>query len=387
MLISLLRSVSDFDSTVWTQELRLQSPEEAEQLQWIVGGYFESREFDNNGTGSFFGDDAAAVFGPTTIPGSRNITTADSLNTTWAAFGQVSYRPINPLSLTVGLRYENTDSELSSLDQVLRIPGFPDTSLAMFEDVEENSDALLPRFAVDYRLSPEATLYGSVSRGYRPGGVNVFADSAGALRFDAERSWNYEVGVKTTWLDDRLGVNLSFFHNPVDNYQVATFDPITLLTTSVRNADASITGLEFDVRATPLEGLDLIAGLGFVDTEFTSFTDPATGTNFDGNSLPYAPELTYNVAAQYRASFGLFARLELQGVGKTFFDEANTLEQDSYAVVNARLGYEFDRYGAYLFANNLFDTRYIVQAFDIGGARAGAFGAPVTYGVQFRSNF
>ncbi|MCG8362470.1 MAG: TonB-dependent receptor plug domain-containing protein, partial [Pseudanabaenales cyanobacterium] len=61
-----LRSESDFDSTVWTQELRLQSPEEAEQLQWIVGGYFESREFDNNGTGSFFGDDAAAVFGPTT---------------------------------------------------------------------------------------------------------------------------------------------------------------------------------------------------------------------------------------------------------------------------------------------------------------------------------
>ena len=83
----------------------------------------------------------------------------------------------------------------------------------------------------------------------------------------------------------------------------------------------------------------------------------------------------------------MFARLELQGVGQTFFDEANTVEQDSYALVNARLGYEFDRYGVYLFANNLFDTRYIVQGFDIGGTRAGAFGAPATYGVQFRSSF
>ncbi|MFG6095161.1 TonB-dependent receptor [Leptothoe sp. ISB3NOV94-8A] len=383
-----LRSTSKLDSTVWTQELRLQSPEAAEQLQWIVGGYFESREFDNNGFKSIFGDDAAAVLGPMTIPGSSSINTADSRDTTWATFGQVSYRPIDPLSLTVGLRYENTDSELSRFDQVFRVPGFPDTSLATFEDVDQSSDALLPRFAIDYRLSPEATLYGSISRGYRPAGVNVFADgSEASLVFDAERSWNFEVGAKTTWFDDRLGVNLSLFHNPVDNYQVATFNPITLFTDSVNNADVSITGLEFDIRATPLEGLDLLAGLGLVDAEFTNFTDANTGVDFDGNSLPYAPELTYNVAAQYRAPFGLFGRLELQGVGKTFFDEANTLKQDAYALINARLGYEFDQYGVYLFANNLFDTRYIIQGFDIGGQRAGSFGAPATYGVQFKSNF
>ncbi|MGD1949665.1 MAG: TonB-dependent receptor domain-containing protein [Leptolyngbyaceae cyanobacterium] len=325
-----LLSESAFDSTVWPQELRLQSPEEAEQLQWIVGGYFESREFDNNGVASIFGDEAADAFGPTIIPRSSTITTADSLNTTWAAFGQVSYRPIDPLSLTVGLRYENTDSKLSNFEQVFRIPGFPDTSLLAVDDVEQNSDALLPRFAIDYRLSPEATVYGSISRGYRPGGVNVLADNEASFRFEAERSWNYEVGVKTTWLDDRLGVNLSLFHNPVDNYQVATFDPVTFFTDSVRNADVSITGLELDVRATPLEGLDFIAGLGLVDAEFTSFTDLTTGANFDGNSLPYAPEFTYNLAAQYRASFGLFARLGLQGVGQTFFDGANTVEQDSY---------------------------------------------------------
>ncbi|MEM7793985.1 MAG: TonB-dependent receptor [Cyanobacteria bacterium P01_C01_bin.118] len=380
-------AASAFDSTVWTQELRLQSPEDADQLQWIVGGYFESREFDNNGFESVFSNDAAAIFGPTAIAGSSIILTADSLDTTWAAFGQVSYRPIDPLSLTVGLRYENTDSELSRIEQVFRLPGFPDTTLFAFNDVEQSSDALLPRFAVDYRLSPEATIYGTIARGYRPEGVNISADNAASLRFGAERSWNFEVGVKTAWLDDRLGVNLSLFHNPVDNYQVATFDPFTLFTDSVRNADVSITGLEFDVRATPVEGLDFIAGLGIVDAEFTNFTDPNTGANFDGNSLPYAPDLTYNVAAQYRAPFGLFARLELQGVGETFFDEGNTLEQDPYTVVNARLGYEFDQYGIYLFANNLFDTRYIVQAFDIGVGQAGAFGVPATYGVQFRSSF
>ena len=372
-----------YDSTVWTQELRLQSPEAADQLEWIVGGYFESREFDNNGSTLAFGDDAPLIFGPTTIPGSSLTLSTDSLSTTWAAFGQVSYRPIDPLSLTVGLRYENNDSKISRVDRVFRIPGFPDTTLFELNDIEQSSDALLPRFAVDYRLSPEVTIYGTIARGYRPAGVNNLTDNEASLRFNAERSWNFEVGAKTVWFDDRLGVNLSFFHNPVDNFQVATFDPFTLLATGVTNADVSITGLEFDVRATPVEGLDFIAGLGLIDAEFTNFPNQ----NFDGNSLPFAPDLTYNVAAQYRAPFGLFTRLELQGVGETFFNEGNTIRQEPYAVVNARLGYEFDQSGIYLFANNLFDTRYIAQAFDIGVGQAGGFGPPSTYGVQFRSSF
>ncbi|NEQ97346.1 MAG: TonB-dependent receptor [Cyanothece sp. SIO2G6] len=386
-IADVLLSSNDYESTVWTQELRLQSPEDTERWQWIVGGYFESRDFDNNETEVAFGNDAPAVLGDEIIPGSSTITTADSRDTTWAGFGQVSYRPIDPLSLTVGLRYEDTNSKLSSFQQFFRVPGFPDTILQEFNDVEQSTDAFLPRFAVDYRLSPEVTIYGTIARGYRPGGVNILADNAASLRFGAERSWNYEVGVKTTWLDDRLGVNFSFFHNPVTGYQVATFDPVTLFTDSVRNADVSITGLELDVRAIPLEGLTIIAGFGLTDAEFNDFTDPNTGTSFDNNSLPYAPDFTYNLAAQYRAPFGLFARLELQGIGQTFFDIENEVEQGSYAVVNTRLGYEFDQYGIYVFANNLFDTRYIAQGFNIDGTQGGSFGEPATYGVQLKASF
>ena len=380
-------SLSAFESTVWTQEFRIQAPEEEEQFQWIVGGYFESREFDNPDRATIFGNDAAAVF-PGTIPGTSNVSSAESQDTTIAVFGQISYRPIEDLTLTAGLRYENTDSRLSNFEQFLRIPGFPDITLASFDDIEENSDALLPRFAINYKLNPNATIYSSISSGYRPGGVNVLASDEDSLVFGAERSLNYELGFKTVWFDNRLGVNLAFFHNPVDNYQVATFDPITLLTNDVFNADVSITGFELEVRATPLEGLDITAGFGFVDSEFNDFIDEATGTNLTGNKIPYVPDFTYNLAIQYRTLSGLLARVELQGIGTTFFDEDNTLKQDPYAVVNARLGYEFDQYGLYLFANNIFDTRYITQAFDVGpGNSAGSFGAPVTYGIQFRGKF
>ncbi|MEL7510497.1 MAG: TonB-dependent receptor, partial [Cyanobacteria bacterium J06554_1] len=83
---------------------------------------------------------------------------------------------------------------------------------------------------------------------------------------------------------------------------------------------------------------------------------------------------------------GFFGRLEMIGFGKTYFDNLNTIEQDSFALVNARLGYEFDNYGIYLFANNLFDEEYLTQAFDFGGTLAVA-GAPQTFGVQVRTEF
>ncbi len=45
-LIDLQRGIFDVDSTIWSQELRLQSPETAERFQWILGGYLQSRSFN-----------------------------------------------------------------------------------------------------------------------------------------------------------------------------------------------------------------------------------------------------------------------------------------------------------------------------------------------------
>lgn len=131
------------------------------------------------------------------------------------------------------------------------------------------------------------------------------------------------------------------------------------------------------MRATPVDGFDVIAGFGFV-AEFTDYTNPFTGENFDGNQLLFAPNFTYNLALQYRAPSGIFARGELQGLGTTYFNEGNLLKQDPFALVNARLGYEFKNYGLYLFANNLFDTEYVTYALPLppfgirtsGGANA-----------------
>ena len=132
----------------------------------------------------------------------------------------------------------------------------------------------LPRFALEYDFTPDIMAYGSVSRGYRAQGVNFRAALAGAASLSEEKSWNYEAGIRTSFLQDRLIANLSVFHNPIRDYQVPSSDPDTGLFGFVDNADVTINGLEFELRARPMDGLDLTAGFGLLDATYTDYVDP-----------------------------------------------------------------------------------------------------------------
>ena len=366
--------IDDINSTTWTQELRFQSPETAEGLQWLLGGYYESRDFtvDDNqidfpGFGRFrrFGDDS---------------------RTTYAVFGQVDYKPIEPLTVFAGLRYETSDASSDSTYESIN----PDGSLTSlrqeeFRDEEVSNDELIPRFGLKYQLNPNLMAYTTIAKGYRPGGLNYRAGSEAELRFGEEKTWSYEAGLKSSWLDNRLIANLSVFHNDVSDYQVLQFDESGFFG-SVSNIDVKATGVEFELKAKPATGLDLIASVGYVDSKYKNYLNSDTGVDLSDNQVPFVPLFTYNLAAQYRSSGGLYARAGLTGYGITYFDDDNQIKQEPYVLVNARIGYEAEKYGIYLYANNLFDTRYITSGFlfPVPDGTAG-FGDPVTYGVQFKA--
>lgn len=195
------------------------------------------------------------------------------------------------------------------------------------------------------------------------------------------------MGLKSSWLDNRLIANLSIFHNDVNNYQVLQYDASGFFG-RVNNVDLQATGVEFELKAKPAKGFDLTASVGYVDSIYKNYLNSDTGVDLSNNQVPLSPQFTYNLAAQYRSSGGLFARAELRGYGITYFDDANQIKQEPYALVNARIGYEAEKYGIYLYANNLFDTRYITSGFlfPVPDGTAG-FGDPVTYGVQVKANF
>lgn len=315
-----LEQIVDVNSTSLSQELRLQSAGEDSPFTWLLGAYAEDRDFNVDQEGFRFGTGAPSV-------GSAVIQ-----EETYAIFGQASYRPVPPLTLTAGLRYEVFNSKLAESRT---------RSGATFSNETNNGTEWLSRFALEYQFTPDIMAYGSVSRGYRAQGVNFRASLPEELFFNEERSWNYEAGLRTAWLDNRLAANISVFHNPISDFQVPSPDPASGLFNLVDNADVTINGLEAELRATPVDGLDLTAGFGWLDATYTDYVDPTQGS-FNGNRLTYTPEYTFNLAAQYRSVDGIFGRLELQGFGTTFFDDPNTLKQEPYVLVNARAGYEFD---------------------------------------------
>ncbi|ESA33623.1 hypothetical protein N836_20855 [Leptolyngbya sp. Heron Island J] len=193
---------------------RLQSPTDADRLQWIFGAYFQNRDFrigDDLEVPLFFGTEVGE-------------STYDQ--TTYAGFAQVDYEPTEDLTLTAGLRYEYWQEELNRDAQTFEL--FDGTTApASFFPVSEISDSDIdgdvwqPKFAVNYQFSPNVAAYGSISCGYRPGTYNSLTFTDDELFVEPENSWNYEIGLKTSWLDNRLGINLAAFYNDIDSVQVA----------------------------------------------------------------------------------------------------------------------------------------------------------------------
>jgi iron complex outermembrane recepter protein len=377
----LLRSRADIPSSIWSQEFRFQSPDTAKKWRWLAGAYFQSRAFDLDLATEYTSLTATLGF-----PVGISRTIAEFNQHTYAVFGQVDYQPIKALTLTAGLRYEHFWEQLN-LENLFDDPvlGTSPNGLTVRDSVTEG-DVLLPRFALQYQINPSVTLYGIIAKGYKPGTQNFSASSLDTLFVRPESLWSYEVGLKTNWLDNRLSANLALFWSTVDDYQILLSDP-TGLNPLIANGGVTTKGLELELSARPVKGLELIAGFGYTDARFTRYNNPFTGQSFNGNRLTYAPEYTFNLGVQYRHPVGFFGRIDLQGVGSYFFDDENRLKQDPFALVNVRVGYEWKTGGIYLYVNNLFDQAYVTTAFAGFFDDLASYGDRRTIGFQVQAKF
>ncbi|URD48555.1 TonB-dependent receptor domain-containing protein [Chroococcidiopsis sp. CCNUC1] len=375
----------DIKTLSWSQEFRFQSPADSQPWQWVVGAFLEDKDTDIN-LKTTFGADAASIGFPLP-PGATQSSPSDFQDTTYALFSQATYQATPQLSFTTGIRFETRDFSIDRR-QLLSVGGVT-APTADDINLEDNESIVLPRFVMEYKFNPDLSVYGSVARGYKNGGFSTLPRTPEETQFERETSWSYEAGLKSAWFNNRLIANLAVFYTSVQDYQVIGFIPPNVST--VVNANGvGIWGAELELRAQPLQGLDLIASFGFVDAEFTDFTDPGTGEDYEGNKVIRTPEYTLFLAAQYRSTGGFFSRLELQGFGTYYFEPNNRRRQDPFALINARIGYEFDNFGIYLFGNNLFDKDYFTEAFDsfiIPGLALGTVGDGRTFGVQLRGNF
>lgn len=192
---------------------------------------------------------------------------------------------------------------------------------------EDTFSDLSPRLALSYDLSDEATVYATVSRGYKAGGFSLDrngADNSAVNEvFEPEILTNFEVGVKSELFGGRARFNAAAFFLDWQDLQLETFfflvpgDATSNVQLTINVEEARATGLEAELAALITDNLTLTGGIGVIDTEIQS-DDVArlSGNlfvNLKGQPLPRAPELTFSMAADYQFTLDRWdgwARLE-----------------------------------------------------------------------------
>jgi len=344
------------DETQWSQELRAESPAEARDWRWLGGFYFATRETD--------GRDERTILG---FP----MTTAFTLGEdNYALFGQLTRQQWDKLEVTLGARLDYT---VKTIDRTK-------TMQTRLED-EAEYFAAAPKLTVGYRCTTNVLTYVSTGLGFKPGGYSAYINPPASAEYDPEWNWANEIGVKTSWFDDKLLANVTLFWNHIRDYQVERTLANLIDQTIVNAPQVTSRGVELEVISKPLTGLELSAAFGYTDIQFDDFNDPDTGADLSGNQPTGVPEFTATVAAQYKHRTGLFGRVEFQAVGRTFYDEANSgaFAQSSYGLLHARLGYEARYWSVCLFGKNLTDTEYYTKK--ISELHAGVPGTPLTVGI------
>ncbi len=387
--------VRDWEHDAYTFELRAASTD-SEPLSW-VGGLFLLRE-DNVATsvlGRF--TDPANLENPNATGQDQDQTT-DSI----AVFGEVSYRPIDRLELTAGLRYTRDEKELT-VEQfgAFDLPLFFGAFFPAFGplEAEESFEKFTPRFIANFDVTEDVMLYASYSQGFQAGAFQGFQLTAAnaVVPIDETVVDSYEVGLRSSWFDNRLIFNVTAFQADYNELPTTQFESSSGFL-EARTFDATIRGLEFDIVAEPVDGFTLTAAFALTEDE-TPTDDPDTIApslvpGVIENQLKYVSPFNGFFSAQYEhslpgtaGSISAVANLTVQDEFFTSTVNDPFAYEDGYALVGAQVEYQtFDEaWTAALGVRNLTDEVYELRSSN-GGGGGRNYGAPQTwYGtVQYR---
>lgn len=380
---------------VLTQEFRFSSPAgKTGPLNWTAGTYLFHQDNPTK-QAIHFGEDAQYVGSPD----DKNyalINTTKAKSSGAAVFAQATYRITGKLEITGGLRYDYEKKRQAILGEY-QPDGAPTPVFAYRPDTAATThfSAFAPKLSVSYHASDNRLFFATFSKGYRAGGLTPLSSdpSLPALfAFKPEYSNNIEAGLKNTFGNNRVLLNLTAFYTIVSDVQVPTLvlpDAVTIIRNRGRLTSK---GLEAELAATPVKGLELDYSFGFTDAKYTDLKVAQGGSevNLEGRRQLFTPEVTSMLAAQYsytvqeKNNLRLLLRGEWRYLGTQYFDLANNIKQAPYSLLNIRFGLAAKKWELLFWGRNLTDKKYIGYAYDFGAVH---LGDPKTYGVTLRAMF
>lgn len=384
----------------------------SDTVKGVAGVYY----FDGTARGAF---DASL--------GANNLTslTKGSVDTqSIAVYADTTWTLTERLNLNVGARWNEDEKEATVFvaqylgrlpaDQTLFDannvpPGFALLAVQSDYTAKRTFSDVSPRLGVDYRLSDNVLTYAGYSAGFKSGGFDMRGNQAAnpntTAGYDSETADNFEIGMKSNWLDDTLQLNLTVFYTPYHDVQIGSQQFVNVggnptNATAVLNAGKQLNkSAELESIWRPVPALTLVLNVGYLDAQFEEFlvgcVPAAPDCRRDISSLNEpinSPDWTSFLGATYRWELGvgdLAAHLGYQyrSSTKVANTTASITDQDAYDVLDLGVSYTTASQ-AWRFAlegKNVLDEEYRVAGYDFGNtniSQIGFYGPPRTVAVS-----
>ena len=390
------------------------------KLNYTTGIYFFSSADQYNpfhlDFGTAFAPIAFAAAGPGIVDAYETFNNKQSTDSI-AGYAQASYEVYSDTDLTLGVRYTDETKKVSGTQSLIvnyvapigNVPFVPPGTpyLAPGIDPKLTNGNVSYRVALDHKFTPDVMGYVSFNTGFKSGGYNLTTPANPA--FAPEKLNATEAGLKMEFLERRVRLNIDAYHYDYTNIQVNNF--IQSSTYIVNGGKAKMDGFEIESEWRVTEGLNLNAGLAYVNDRFTDF--PNAGYNYmvpgcvvtgnpdtpclhnaAGNRLPATPSLTGNVGFSYEkpiqtSLIGITGNVYHSSGWYGDFDNDPRAYQKAYNLVNTSVYFESKSGGPRVtaWAKNLFNQEYVSNVYVSSQQPTFQAGAPRTYGVTVEARF
>jgi outer membrane receptor protein involved in Fe transport len=390
----------------FAQELRFAS-DFSGPFQVVLGGFYSNStrprdyEWVTPGIGAVIG-----------APSDLLLTFIDSRQAIeYAVFGDLSYNILPNLKATVGLRWFRDTATFTQFTNGIFFGSVPSPYSA--PAVTENG--LTPKYLLEYQITPDLLTYASIAKGFREGGNNIALPPGPAptgcdtdlanlnitasqvSTYKSDSLWNYELGIKSSFLDHRLTVNAAGFVIEWDNIQQQVSLPLCGYGVTANTGKARSSGVELEISGRPLPELTAGLGLGIDDAHITQ---PGIGDPLPaGSPIQQVPSLTITSNVEYvrpvSAVWSGLARVDWSHTGESFSannSEADLLKRSAYNLTDLRIGLRSNRYDLAAYVKNLTDEHAnlgdaIMIGAQIPGQPRFLINRPRTAGVEVRIRF
>jgi outer membrane receptor protein involved in Fe transport len=362
-----------------TQELRLVS-RKSNTFEWLAGFYYTDE--DSAIKQKIVAAEAASGVVASGVPVLADVS-LDSTYKEYAGFANATWHATKRLDLSFGGRASHNEQVASQLSDGALVGG-----LTRFDDVESSESPFTWSFAPRFELKPNASIYGRVATGFRPGGPNVLppgAPDSVPRTYSSDSMTSYELGLKTGGGPaDKFALDFSGYY--LDWEDIQLFLVVNNFGINGNGGTAVSKGFEFAGSVYPTAGLALSLNAAYTDAKLTQDTHPVVGGK-DGDPLPYVPEWSLGLNADYEwtvksARPYIGGSLGYTGERTVEFNsraaDGSIRQLDSFVTLNLRAGVYFGRWSVELYGKNLTNDLGVTSLGAAGALPNGALGLSLT---------